>query len=234
MQQQADAEVEEEEVVPNLPVKEVKRRLRQMRQVVTFFGESEGQRFKRLRLAETQESTSHDADFSLGHGYHGHSNPFLDEKALQKMDASKAGKDTADMVEKTADSDSDDDEMNAESPRAGGGEAGEKGEDGEPKKLAFGQKPVVVVVSDYKKVYRYFRGILKGWEEDLQNREDHLKRGAQAKIATKTQKQCKDYIRPLFKMCKTKGEGLNVHILKALVKIVNFCEEGEFSRVRAR
>jgi pre-mRNA-splicing factor 18 len=33
-------------------------------------------------------------------------------------------------------------------------------------------------------------------------RPDHAKRTAQGKIDTKTQKQCKDYIRPLFKLCK--------------------------------
>jgi len=53
-----------------------------------------------------------------------------------------------------------------------------------------------------KVVYKYFRSLIKQWEWDLDAREDIEKQTARGKQDTKTQKQCKDYIRPLFKLCK--------------------------------
>ena len=53
-----------------------------------------------------------------------------------------------------------------------------------------------------KRIYRYFKSLLKQWEDDLTHRPDTIKRSAAGKNETKTVKQCKDYIRPLFQMCK--------------------------------
>lgn len=55
-----------------------------------------------------------------------------------------------------------------------------------------------------KLVRTFFRGLLKEWEMDLNVRPDHVKRTVQGKLETKTQKQAKDYMRPLFKLCKQK------------------------------
>lgn len=55
-----------------------------------------------------------------------------------------------------------------------------------------------------KLVRTFFRGLLKEWEMDLNTRPDHVKRTVQGKLETKTQKQAKDYMRPLFKLCKQK------------------------------
>lgn len=51
----------------------------------------------------------------------------------------------------------------------------------------------------------------------------------QGKLETKTQKQCKDYIRPLFKLCKAKKvpDGIRDSILE----MVDFCDQGEFVKV---
>ena len=73
-------------------------------------------------------------------------------------------------------------------------------------------------------VYKYFRTLLKHWEVDLRNRGDHEKNTAKGKTDTRTQKQCKDHIRPLFKLCK-KGD-IPASILDALVAIVSNCENG--------
>eukprot|EP00614_Pseudopedinella_elastica_P006372 CAMPEP_0172608454 /NCGR_PEP_ID=MMETSP1068-20121228/28531_1 /TAXON_ID=35684 /ORGANISM="Pseudopedinella elastica, Strain CCMP716" /LENGTH=430 /DNA_ID=CAMNT_0013411729 /DNA_START=337 /DNA_END=1629 /DNA_ORIENTATION=- len=54
----------------------------------------------------------------------------------------------------------------------------------------------------HRRVRDYFKALLRDWEMALNDRPDHIKRTAQGKIDTKTQKQCKDYIRPLFKLCK--------------------------------
>ena len=77
-----------------------------------------------------------------------------------------------------------------------------------------------------KRIYRYFKTLLRQWEEDLAQRPDSIKRTAVGKNETKTLKQCKDYIRPLFKECKRRelAEDLETH----LFKIVTYCEEGEF------
>ena len=47
-------------------------------------------------------------------------------------------------------------------------------------------------------MYKYFRSVLKQWERDLLGREDSEKRTAKAKLETRTQKQCKDYIRSVL------------------------------------
>lgn len=77
-----------------------------------------------------------------------------------------------------------------------------------------------------KRIYRYFKSLLRQWEDDLAQRTESVRKSAAGKNETKTLKQCKDYIRPLFQMCKRREveEGLQAH----LIKIVNFCEMGEF------
>ncbi|KAL3779326.1 hypothetical protein ACHAW5_007359 [Stephanodiscus triporus] len=79
-----------------------------------------------------------------------------------------------------------------------------------------------------KRIYRYFKSLLRQWEEDLSRRPDSIKRTASGKNETKTLKQCKDYIRPLFQLCKRREleEGLQSH----LFDIVVHCEMGEFVR----
>ncbi|CAM9462331.1 unnamed protein product [Ectocarpus fasciculatus] len=79
-----------------------------------------------------------------------------------------------------------------------------------------------------KLVRTFFRGLLKEWEMDLNVRPDHVKRTVQGKLETKTQKQAKDYMRPLFKLCKQKA--LPDGILNNLVTMINFMKEGEFVR----
>ena len=78
----------------------------------------------------------------------------------------------------------------------------------------------------HKRIYRFFKDLLRQWEDDLALRPESVKRTAAGKNETKTLKQCKDYIRPLFKLCKTRRleESLMTHILK----IVDYCEAGEF------
>lgn len=82
---------------------------------------------------------------------------------------------------------------------AGTGDRGE-GEGGERKTKEKPSKEI----SPHKLVRSFFRGLLKEWEMDLNARPDHAKRTVQGKLETKTQKQAKDYLRPLFKLCKLK------------------------------
>jgi pre-mRNA-splicing factor 18 len=77
-----------------------------------------------------------------------------------------------------------------------------------------------------KRIYKFLKGLLKSWEEDLALRPDSVKRTLAGKNETKTLKQCKDYIRPLFKLCKNRR--LEPSLEAHLFKIVEFCKEGEF------
>eukprot|EP00611_Tribonema_gayanum_P030663 TRINITY_DN85_c1_g3_i2.p2 TRINITY_DN85_c1_g3~~TRINITY_DN85_c1_g3_i2.p2 ORF type:complete len:346 (-),score=156.72 TRINITY_DN85_c1_g3_i2:776-1813(-) len=81
-------------------------------------------------------------------------------------------------------------------------------------------------VSDYTYVRRFFKTLLKQWEEDLNARPEQVKGSIQGRRDTRTQKQSKDYLRPMFKLCKQ--HALNPGILANLVKMVNFMKEGEF------
>ena len=79
---------------------------------------------------------------------------------------------------------------------------------------------------EHKRIYRFFKTLLRQWEDELASRPEEIKRSAKGKVETKTLKQCKDYIRPLFKQCKkrTLAEDIMAHI----IKIIDFCEAGEF------
>jgi pre-mRNA-splicing factor 18 len=53
--------------------------------------------------------------------------------------------------------------------------------------------------------------------QDLNARPDAVKNSVQGKRETRTQKQSKDYLRPLFKLCKQKA--VHPGILANLVKV---------------
>jgi len=78
----------------------------------------------------------------------------------------------------------------------------------------------------HKQIHHFFKSLLKQWEDELSKRPESIKRTIIGKNETKTLKQCKDYIRPLFKLCKNRK--LEPSIMSHLVKIVTFCQEGEF------
>ena len=67
-----------------------------------------------------------------------------------------------------------------------------------------------------KQIYKYLKGLLKEWEQDLTERPDIVARSVAGRNESKTLKQCKDYIRPLFKLCKTRKlePGLEAHLIK--------------------
>ena len=79
-----------------------------------------------------------------------------------------------------------------------------------------------------KRIYRYFKSLIRQWEDDLSRRPDAIRRTAAGKNETKTLKQCKDYIRPLFHLCKRRE--LEGEIRDRLFDIVVRCEIGEFVR----
>lgn len=78
----------------------------------------------------------------------------------------------------------------------------------------------------HKRIYRYFKDLLREWEDDLARRDDAVKKSVSGRNETKTLKQCKDYIRPLFKLCKTRK--LEESLMNRILTIIDFCQQGEF------
>lgn len=163
---------------------DMRKRLRELGEPITLFGENMQDRMKRLRRAEIDSAAKHEDDLGAGH------DRFVggdDAEPREQLEAAAEDAEAASSDKK----ESEDEEQDAD-----------------------------------KMVYRFFKGMLQRWEKDLASRPDHVKRTAQGKIAVKTMKQCKDYIRPLFKLCKQRQ--VPPDILPNLVDIVKFCRQGEF------
>jgi pre-mRNA-splicing factor 18 len=202
-------------------VDEVVARLRAMGQPVTLFGELELERYARMRKCE-EEGVDDDFGISKGHGGELR-NVFLDKG------------DDDDVV--SDDDDDDDDEDDDGTPKkkgskkkasgaAAGGPAGGPAAEAAAAAAAAAaavpltaeQKAAKKLKDEHGRVREYFKGLLRGWEAELNARPDHVKRTAQGKIDTKTQKQCKDYIRPLFKLCKRRD--VPYDILASLIVMI--------------
>lgn len=78
-------------------------------------------------------------------------------------------------------------------------------------------------------IRKYLKTLLQQWEIDLEQRDVAIKNSAQGKVETRTLKQCRDYIKPLFKLCKRKE--VPADIKQKLMAIVRNCEEGNFRYV---
>ncbi|KAG7366901.1 Prp18 domain containing protein [Nitzschia inconspicua] len=194
----------------------ITRKLRQMGLVIRFFGETNEARWKRLQEALNQrtkalQGLSELEEFRLGKG-HGIRNPFLERdkdttiSKKQKILLSD-GPSSAAVTETTDDT--------AAAANCGSQTKEESKNDD------------VDDQSDPPKyIYKFLKGLLKEWEEDLADRPESVANSVAGKNESKTLKQCKDYIRPLFKLLKSRKleDGLQHH----LVKIVNFAKQGEF------
>ncbi|TYZ60206.1 hypothetical protein PybrP1_003528 [[Pythium] brassicae (nom. inval.)] len=212
----------------SLPWAEMKRRLREFGEPITLFGESARARVDRLRRAEHDAASWQEDELEGGHRTRSR---FAGEQAAQ---AAEHAEDAAGF-----EGDDDDDDDSGGTQRAGGhGRDSAHGTSHHKRKAA--KRAPTALDGDAndddddarderdldKLVYRFFKAKLQAWERDLAARPDHVKRTAQGKIATKTMKQCKDYIRPLFKLCKQRQ--VPPDILPNLVEIVRFCRQGEF------
>ncbi|DAZ96433.1 TPA: hypothetical protein N0F65_006479 [Lagenidium giganteum] len=174
---------------------ETKRRLRDLGEPITLFGETATERIKRLRQAEHDAARREEDGLGAGHDIR---NRFVGHGETSTSTALEQAQDRAD--------DEDDAQQSREQAENEGGAAVEEDE--------------------FQLVYRFFKRMLQLWEKDLAERPDHVKGTAQGKIATKTMKQCKDYIRPLFKLCKQRA--VPTDIMPNLIEIVRFCQAGEF------
>jgi len=203
----------------------VTQRLRQMGLVVRYFGEGNSERSERLkealvRQSKTLEGLSELEEFRLGKG-HGIRNPFLAQnKELEKQQGKKnqgggfgdeisSGKKARLGLETTEPPPQKNDEGGTgREPEGDNNE--EEEDDSDPPKI----------------IYKYLKGLLKEWERELAGRPESVARSVAGRNESKTLKQCKDYVRPLFKLLKARKieDGLQFHLLK----IVNFAKRGEF------
>jgi pre-mRNA-splicing factor 18 len=148
------------------------------------------------------------------------------ERVTRLVKAISAANELADLQESGgADDDQDDGKGNDKEDEDEDGEDDRRGRREEP---AFGSiiYSAQTNLSKEKAVYKYFRSLLRQWESDLGTREEREKMSAKGKADFKTHRQCKDHIRPLFKMCKKKT--VPPDILEKLFYMVKFCEEGNF------
>lgn len=177
------------------------------------------------RLHEARESRrvaaagmSEMDEFRLGSG-HGIRNPFLGKKRRGGDDGENIG--TGDGVAQRA-------RRDAETSAGGAAESSSNHDKTNEKRVEGGSTKDDAGDEDdpHKRIYRFFKGLIRQWEDDLARRPEAAKRSTSGRNETKTAKQCKDYIRPLFKLCKkrTLEPGIMVHI----TKIVDCCEKGEF------
>jgi pre-mRNA-splicing factor 18 len=200
--------------------KSITHQLRLFGLAIRYFGESHDERVHRLQQALEQQSQtlqglSEMEEFRLGKG-HGIRNQFLekgDGDATTKHNYVEKKQPKEDDKKKNNNNNNkdDDDDTNTNTKKKSDKDKDNTHEDDPP-----------------KKIYKYLKGLLKEWEHDLEERPELEARSVAGRTESKTLKQCKDYIRPLFKLLKQRRleAGLQTH----LVKIVEFAMQGEFVR----
>jgi len=186
----------------------ITRKLRQMGLVVRYFGEGNTMRSERLQKALEQQSKtlqglSELEEFRLGKGHE--YNPDKNNQNQQRKNTQHLGngETSADKARNET--------IKAKNYEIVVDTGVEKEED----------------QSDTPKViYKYLKSLLKEWERRLADRPESITRSVAGKNESKTLKQCKDYIRPLFKLLKSRKleDGLQFHLLN----IVNYAKQGEF------
>lgn len=219
-----------------LDVKSIKNRLRNLMQPITLFGESDEARVTRLSTVLSEDGDEDDYRLTANYST---TNTFLGNRSDKERRSSNKEED--DIYEEDEDEGTgmmnkvrSNDEVNVNND----GEVMIGGDDEDPNtsdntgSSSFKKGEILTNyssspgLSNEKIIHKYFRNLLKQWEWDLDDRDDVTKRTSKGKMETRTQKQCKDYIRPLFKLCKNKEVPWDIS--DKLVKIVTACENGDF------
>ena len=231
--------------ISNLSDNQIFEKLRSIREPVTLFGELASDRRNRLIALLTIINASQEEDrIVTGKGNDEEDDDDDDDeddddddddednKRLAKRRKSRGSSNNMESAEASAHSSSSAQAANGSSSSGPAaisadksardrGKAEDRGKGA--KRVQFSKQPDL---SKEKVIIKYFRSILSDWEDDLAARDEGVKLTARGRMETKTQKQCKDYIRPLFKQCKKKT--VEPDILLALFDIVSCCEEGDF------
>jgi len=192
----------------------VTNRLRSMGLPVRLFGEGDAGRRRRLDRALADEklqlaTLSEKDEFLLGQG-HRTRNTFLEQDNRNEMLG---------------------DGVDGRNPSAAAAASSKKSKDssspdGKKKKQTMEDFDLKNESDPYRRIYKYLKFLLKQWEDDLVQRPLDVKQSLAGKNETKTFQQCKDYIRPLFRLCKKRA--VEESQVSHLTRIVDFCLEGEF------
>jgi pre-mRNA-splicing factor 18 len=229
---------------------EVKRRLRSYSEPITLFGESDAARFQRLKLFELVQ---HERLTSS----HGATNVFAEilqqdveseikaammrdleeqRKTQQSVDAADAEADastaaaaaaggastTAAAADSGADGSPETDETGKVKPSSGGG-----GGSGKPDYRGRELSRSDFGTSEEFCLY-FFKRMLSEWESELENRSKEVRMSAQGKMSSATQKQTRQFIKPLFKLFKTRTTPADV--LRACERICTECLARQYSK----
>jgi len=191
---------EEDVKLEDLPsIWEVKKRLRLLGHPITLFGETELQRWKRLTAEEL-----------IAH---------------ERMAGSMGSKDDFRLLlQKEVE-----DELIAAEIAAGMGDEHLKEEQlRKERQMAkyTKERPRESFKSDHQYVLYFFKRMLYEWEDELEKRDNEEKSSAFGKKDSATQKQCRQFIKPLFKLLKNKTIGQDV--FKHLLSIVVSCEKRNY------
>ncbi|PCH42614.1 Prp18-domain-containing protein [Wolfiporia cocos MD-104 SS10] len=184
----------------NISNEETIRRLRAKGQPIRLFGESDKERRLRLRALELIEEK--------GHERHGGQNDF--KKALEDVE----------NVERL---------MRDKKVQE---EAKDKGK----KKEGAGETVEVLdlelIKTDpdrlYPLIYYALKRALKEWEEWMDERPDSIKQATQGKLAAATQRQSAEYLKPLFKLLRSRS--LPSDMLARVAEIVHYMQKRQYQK----
>ncbi|KAF9956541.1 mRNA splicing protein prp18 [Modicella reniformis] len=183
----------------NIPPEEVVRRLRARGQPIRLFAETDQQRKIRLRALELVEDRSE-----------GQRNDFM--RAMENAETDlhlealghQGGMDAKDKKKKSK-------------------------ENSTNKDLDTSLISTDLLLKDQDKlyvlIYTYFKRLLREWEHDLDERLDELKRSASGKLATATQVQTAEYLKPFFKQLRHKS--LEPDVLMRITEIAELMQKRE-------
>jgi len=199
----SDSEVQKEEGdgsdTFNISPEEAVRRLRAKGQPIILFGESDKDRRTRLRALELIEERTE-----------GQRNDFmrtleemdtnLDLEALKKQQGDEESR-TSKKKKTTEDSVLDNTPISIELLEK------------DPDKL-------------YVLIYTFLKRLIREWEQEMNNRLDHVKRSVQGKLAAATQKQTDEYMQPFFRSLKKKS--IEPDVLARVTEITHYMQKREY------
>jgi pre-mRNA-splicing factor 18 len=199
---------------------EVMRKLRGYGQPITFFGESDNERLERLKTFELKAHESRE-------GSAGRRNLF-DE--LMKQDVEKELQDAMLMeMEKQKATDPDSLEASeAKIQQEKRMKAAEHAKKQAEKYLQDKTRQDFDHTEDY--ILHFFKRLIKEWEIELDSRPVEEKRSEMGKRAHATQKQTRQWIRPFFKLLKTRT--VTKDVMTGTLKITDFCRRREYNHAR--
>jgi pre-mRNA-splicing factor 18 len=236
--------------IRSLTVKQTQSRLRSYRQPITLFAETTEERMIRLIEYMMSRFSSEDASKTHQHEEEDEYRLHNKKKEQEKMDKEELLFDKADSNEEkknqqndeknqqmkqkngnTSDASDDegDDEENKKKEKLNRKESSSSSSSSSSSGLRYDPSIRYSSMSHLKPekvIYKFFRSLIKQWEYDLHQRTDYEKGSMAGKLELKNQKQCKDHIRPLFKMCQ--NHSVPYDILVKLALMVKYCEEGNF------